>query len=148
MRAAAITLSGLLLAGCSVAGAPVGPSGAPSPAPTNAPVISAADPNASVEANFALFTSIVRSRLEANPAASATEIAGALAAAGFPAETMQASAQRTSIDLDVSAIQFATQWAGSCFVAQYTPSGVLQSTDVLGLSDERCLLGPGLQILH
>lgn len=151
-RAGAVLLSAVvavsLLAGCA-GEQPVDP---PSPGDTEQPVDPAEPtpsetptpeptfrPDGSALQNLAYFTRVLELAAE-DGARRGAEFADALVEAGFDRSHMEATPERTAINLEADSIQIAVEFNGSCLIGQYGNVGLQTAAGPL-LATGLCLVG-------
>ena len=129
MRGAAVAgvLAVLLLGGCAAPATRVAP--APKPSTSTEPV----------DAGLARFQEAARGVVAADDDPGGMDFVRALEAAGWRRGQLQVTADRTSVGLDVPAVQFSALDDGSCLIGQYGDAGlkVLRAEPV----DGACLIG-------
>lgn len=136
MRGAAIAVAAvLLLSGCAAAGTPVAPS-TTAPRPGASASRAAATP---ADAGLVRFERVARGAIAAHDDPVGMDFVRALEAAGWRRGQLQVTADRTSVGLDVPAVQFSALDDGSCLIGQYGGGGlrVLRADPV----DGACLVG-------
>lgn len=66
----------------------------------------------------------------------------ALVAAGFPRESLQVTADETSVGLDADSVQVSVKLGESCLVGQYGPkSGGVRAVIAAPIATGACLVG-------
>ncbi|ALJ20271.1 hypothetical protein AOA12_10235 [Microbacterium sp. No. 7] len=112
----------------------------PTPEPTPSGPVLVADGTA-VD-NLPIFEVTVQAVAGSDARMAAGAYTAALVAAGFGAETVQATADRTSVGDPVDSLQIAVGWAGECLLA-HIPAGDAGAvvTIVPALASGGCLVG-------
>jgi hypothetical protein len=143
----ALALSGLVaLTGCTSA-VPVDPpatagSSEAAPPASSAPVPVAYSPDGSAEENLPVFEQVLRAQAGADPEVAGSTVVDALAAAGFPREALQVTADETSVGLDAPSVQVSAKVGGACLLGQYGPkSGGVRAVVSAPLATGACLVG-------
>lgn len=117
--------------------APQEPDGAtPAATPTPDPTFRA---DGSALQNLAYFTWVLEGAVD-DGARRGAEFADALVDAGFDRKAMEATPERTAINLAADSIQIAVEFNGSCLIGQYGNVG-LQTAAAPLLSTGLCLVG-------
>lgn len=120
-------------------------------APPAAPPFSAApgtdtgsDAAKALEAKRALFDS-TNLRTSRGPTTTGTAFLAGLAAAGFAADSLEATTDVTSVGLTAPSIQFAARVDTTCLIGQYGPDGTgYRSITAAPIATGHCLIGaPG-----
>lgn len=128
--AVAVACGVLLLTGCAA------PAAQPS---TPAPIDSAPASSAPADAGLDRFRAVARSVVERHTEPGGMDFVRALEADGWRRAQLQVTADRTSVGLDVPAVQFSALEDGSCLIGQYGDAGlrVQRAAPV----DGACLIG-------
>ena len=136
----------VLLAGCTPAPpTPIVPTASPSGSGTPEPSASPApkptyDPGASAAESKRYFDGVLRRVVRKDSTPGGETIVRALVAAGFSAEALEVTFDRTAVDLEADNIQFAALINGECLVGQV--GNVRYRSRVLPLLESgRCLVG-------
>ncbi|MCQ2000502.1 DUF6993 domain-containing protein [Arthrobacter zhaoxinii] len=108
---------------------PTDPAASPTPAPDDAP----ATVTAALESELGKLA-------DANPTPDRSAVAGAFTAAGFPADSVEVSADRTPTGLEVDSIQAAAVQDGECIFGEVR-NGSVSVTVLPVLSDGGCFVG-------
>ena len=137
-----------LLAGISGCTAPVAPPAAETP--TASAVPSAAEPAAPValvpggtaEENLPYFQQIVTATAGSDPETPGRSLVDALVAAGFAKESMQLTADETSVGLAADSVQVSEKASDACLIGQYGPKvdGV-RAVVAAPIATGACLIG-------
>ncbi|PPH13254.1 hypothetical protein C5C71_01485 [Rathayibacter sp. AY1C1] len=145
----ALVLGGLAvcLSGCTSPSAPdpvvsssAAEAPAPAPAESTAPV--AFVPGGTTEQNLPVFEQTLRAAAEPDPEVSGSSVVDALVAAGFSRETMQLTADETSVGLDADSVQVSVKLGESCLIGQYGPkSGGVRAVIAAPIATGACLVG-------
>lgn len=145
----ALVLGGLAacLAGCTSPSAPgtvtsssSSSAEAPAPAESTAPV--AFVPGGTTEQNLPVFEQTLRAAAEPDPEVSGSSVVDALVAAGFSRESMQLTADETSVGLDADSVQVSVKLGESCLIGQYGPkSGGVRAVIAAPIATGACLVG-------
>jgi len=131
-------------------GSLIGLAGCATPAsthPTAAPTHSASpspSPKTALEAKHALFDAANLQTIRSASPTGAAFLDG-LTAAGFPADTLEATTDLTSAGLTAPSIQFSALVDATCLIGQYGPDGTgYRSMTAPPIVPGRCLIGaPG-----
>lgn len=101
------------------------------------------EPDGSAADNLPLFRAVTEQVWGSGDRARGRAYLDALAAAGFPAERMQVTADTSTVGNPAESIQFSVAWGDAeCLVGQVGPSTGEPVTAVLPqLADDRCLIG-------
>ncbi|QHC59033.1 hypothetical protein [Rathayibacter sp. VKM Ac-2760] len=116
-----------LLAGMTGCTAPAAPPAAQSPSASAAPsgAESAAPvalvPGGTAEENLPFFRQIVTDAAGSDPATPGRSVVDALVAAGFAKESMQLTADETSVGLAADSVQVSVKASDACLIGQYGP---------------------------
>lgn len=112
--------------------------------PTPRPTL---DPHGDVAQAKAVFDDVNIHTVKSNPEARGEDFISALIAAGFQAEDMQLTADKTSVGLDAGSIQFSVLWGESCLIGQNGEgSDGYQSEVAPVLPTGNCLIGKTVAI--
>lgn len=133
------------LSGCSSPGEDTTvPAPRESAAPESVPADPAASPTPAPEDAPAAVTAALESELgklaDADPTPDRSAVAGAFTAAGFPADSVEVSADRTPTGLEVDSIQAAAVQDGECIFGEVR-DGSVSVTVLPVLSDGGCFVG-------
>ncbi|KZX22689.1 DUF6993 domain-containing protein [Rathayibacter tanaceti] len=94
------------------------------------------------EQNLPVFDRTLRDVAEADPQVAGSAVVDALVAAGFPRDSMQRTADETSVGLDADSVQVAVKLGDSCLVGQYGPrSGGVRAVVAAPIATGACLIG-------
>ncbi|PPH20194.1 hypothetical protein C5C99_09680 [Rathayibacter sp. AY1C4] len=143
----ALVLGGLAvcLSGCTSPSAPdpvVSSSAAEAPAPAESTAPVAFVPGGTTEQNLPVFEQTLRAAAEPDPEVSGSSVVDALVAAGFSRETMQLTADETSVGLDADSVQVSVKLGESCLIGQYGPkSGGVRAVIAAPIATGACLVG-------
>jgi hypothetical protein len=143
----ALALGGLAvcLAGCTSPSAPdpvVSSSAAEAPAPVESTAPVAFVPGGTTEQNLPVFEQTLRAAAEPDPEVSGSSVVDALVAAGFSRESMQLTADETSVGLDADSVQVSVKLGESCLIGQYGPkSGGVRAVIAAPIATGACLVG-------
>ena len=143
----ALVLGGLAvcLSGCTSPSAPdpvVSSSAAEAPAPAESAAPVAFVPGGTTEQNLPVFEQTLRAAAEPDPEVSGSSVVDALVAAGFSRETMQLTADETSVGLDADSVQVSVKLGESCLIGQYGPkSGGVRAVIAAPIATGACLVG-------
>ncbi|PPH54745.1 DUF6993 domain-containing protein [Rathayibacter sp. AY1E2] len=143
----ALVLGGLAvcLSGCTSPSAPdpvVSSSAAEAPAPAESAAPVAFVPGGTTEQNLPVFEQTLRAAAEPDPEVSGSSVVDALVAAGFSRESMQLTADETSVGLDADSVQVSVKLGESCLIGQYGPkSGGVRAVIAAPISTGACLVG-------
>ncbi|PPG60201.1 hypothetical protein C5C86_03985 [Rathayibacter sp. AY1E4] len=143
----ALVLGGLAvcLSGCTSPSAPdpvVSSSAAEAPAPAESTAPVAFVPGGTTEQNLPVFEQTLRAAAEPDPEVSGSSVVDALVAAGFSRETMQLTADETSVGLDADSVQVSVKLGESCLIGQYgLKSGGVRAVIAAPIATGACLVG-------
>ncbi|PPG16800.1 hypothetical protein C5D36_06545 [Rathayibacter sp. AY1C6] len=143
----ALVLGGLAvcLSGCTSPSSPdpvVSSSAAEAPAPAESAAPVAFVPGGTTEQNLPVFEQTLRAAAEPDPEVSGSSVVDALVAAGFSRETMQLTADETSVGLDADSVQVSVKLGESCLIGQYGPkSGGVRAVIAAPIATGACLVG-------
>ncbi|PPG30197.1 hypothetical protein C5C36_15110 [Rathayibacter sp. AY1G1] len=143
----ALVLGGLAvcLSGCTSPSAPdpvVSSSAAEAPAPAESTAPVAFVPGGTTEQNLPVFEQTLRAAAEPDPEVSGSSVVDALVAAGFSRESMQLTADETSVGLDADSVQVSVKLGESCLIGQYGPkSGGVRAVIAAPIATGACLVG-------
>ncbi|PPF27449.1 MULTISPECIES: DUF6993 domain-containing protein [unclassified Rathayibacter] len=143
----ALVLGGLAvcLSGCTSPSAPdpvVSSSAAEAPAPAESAAPVAFVPGGTTEQNLPVFEQTLRAAAEPDPEVSGSSVVDALVAAGFSRESMQLTADETSVGLDADSVQVSVKLGESCLIGQYGPkSGGVRAVIAAPIATGACLVG-------
>ncbi|QHC70429.1 hypothetical protein [Rathayibacter sp. VKM Ac-2801] len=143
----AVVLGGLAvcLAGCTPPSAPdpvISSSAAEAPAPAESSAPVAFVPDGTTEQNLPVFEQTLRAAAEPDPEVSGSSVVDALVAAGFARESMQLTADETSVGLDADSVQVSVKLGESCLIGQYGPkSGGVRAVIAAPIATGACLVG-------
>ncbi|PPH97777.1 hypothetical protein C5C95_11170 [Rathayibacter sp. AY1B7] len=143
----ALVLGGLAvcLSGCTSPSAPdpvVSSSAAEAPAPAESAAPVAFVPGGTTEQNLPVFEQTLRAAAEPDPEVSGSIVVDALVAAGFSRESMQLTADETSVGLDADSVQVSVKLGESCLIGQYGPkSGGVRAVIAAPIATGACLVG-------
>ncbi|PPG58394.1 hypothetical protein C5C27_10660 [Rathayibacter sp. AY2B7] len=143
----ALVLGGLAvcLSGCTSPSAPdpvVSSSTAEAPAPAESTAPVAFVPGGTTEQNLPVFEQTLRAAAEPDPEVSGSSVVDALVAAGFSRESMQLTADETSVGLDADSVQVSVKLGESCLIGQYGPkSGGVRAVIAAPIATGACLVG-------
>ncbi|PPF59563.1 hypothetical protein C5C55_00455 [Rathayibacter sp. AY1C2] len=143
----ALVLGGLAvcLSGCTSPSAPdpvVSSSAAEAPAPAESTAPVAFVPGGTTEQNLPVFEQTLRAAAEPDPDVSGSSVVDALVAAGFSRESMQLTADETSVGLDADSVQVSVKLGESCLIGQYGPkSGGVRAVIAAPIATGACLVG-------
>ncbi|PPH30013.1 DUF6993 domain-containing protein [Rathayibacter sp. AY1F9] len=143
----ALVLGGLAvcLSGCTSPSAPdpvVSSSAAEAPAPAESAAPVAFVPGGTTEQNLPVFEQTLRAAAEPDPEVSGSSVVDALVAAGFSRESMQLTADETSVGLDADSVQVSVKLGESCLIGQYGPkSGGVRAEIAAPIATGACLVG-------
>ncbi|PPG38630.1 DUF6993 domain-containing protein [Rathayibacter sp. AY2B5] len=143
----ALVLGGLAvcLSGCTSPSAPdpvVSSSAAEAPAPAESAAPVAFVPGGTTEQNLPVFEQTLRAAAEPDPEVSGSSVVDALVAAGFSRESMQLTADETSVGLDADSVQVSVKLGESCLIGQYGPkSGGVRTVIAAPIATGACLVG-------
>lgn len=148
---AAATVGTALLSGCSQLFTQTTPGQQPAPITTtvpstDAPAPAAYDPTTGTAGNKALWdainTATATNAQQAGTTPGGSAFIDALAAAGFDRATLEVSADRTSIDLAASSIEFSARFADGCLLGQFGPDDTGYRSIITPLpTSGTCLIG-------
>lgn len=133
----------VLLSGCTSPERRLAPSDHPSSATTSPATTPATlSPGAELDQQRSLFDATNQATLSANPGAQGLDFIAGLEAQGFTRDTMQLTADITSIGLDAASIQFSVLVGDTCLIGQHSLSpDTYQSEVVPALKTGGCLIG-------
>lgn len=146
-RGALVLGSVALLAGCTSPDAP---------APSVPPTAAAAEPSASeaapapvalvpggtAEENRAFFEQVVTGVVGSDASAPGRSVVDALVANGFAKESMQLTADETSVGLEADSVQVSVKMSDACLIGQYGPkSGGVHVVVAAPIATGACLIG-------
>ncbi|KQQ00642.1 MULTISPECIES: DUF6993 domain-containing protein [unclassified Rathayibacter] len=145
-QAALVLGSIAVLAGCTASDAPapsVSPSAAAEPSSSEAPAAPLAlVPGGTAEENRAFFEQVVAGVVGADSAAPGRSVVDALVANGFAKESMQLTADETSVGLDADSVQVSVKMSDACLIGQYGPkSGGVHVVVAAPIATGACLIG-------
>lgn len=144
-RLGVVLASAALLAGCTAPAEPSTPAPATTPAGAAteaAPAPLALVPDGTAEQNLAFFDQVLRGVVGADPEAPGRSVVDALVANGFAKESMQLTADETSVGLDADSVQVSVKMADSCLIGQYGPkSGGVHTVVAAPIATGACLVG-------
>ncbi|MDY0912614.1 DUF6993 domain-containing protein [Rathayibacter festucae] len=137
-----------LLLGISGCTAPAAPPAAESPSASAAPSAeeSAAPvalvPGGTAEENLPFFRQIVTAAAGSDPETPGRSVVDALMAAGFAKESMQLTADETSVGLEADSVQVSVKASDACLIGQYGPKvdGV-RAVVAAPIATGACLIG-------
>ncbi|PPF80233.1 hypothetical protein C5E02_06245 [Rathayibacter rathayi] len=99
-------------------------------------------PGGTTEQNLPAFEQTLRSAAEPDPGVGGSRVVQALIAAGFPRESLQMTADETSVGLDADSVQVSVKLGESCLVGQYGPkSGGVRAVIAAPIATGACLVG-------
>jgi len=135
----------IALAGCTAPADP-GPSATAAAPTASAGPESAAPvalvPGGTAEENLPFFDQVVRSTVGADPETPGRTVVDALVAAGFSKESMQLTADETSVGLAADSVQVSVKMTDACLVGQYGPkSDGVRTVVVAPIATGACLIG-------
>lgn len=133
-----------ILLGCSLvvlAGALAGCSATAGPPPAVASAPTAARSSAAVpDDTRTRFDRAARAVVRGHERPTGRAFAAALDRAGFPADRIEVTPDRTAVGRDVPSVQFAIRDGGRCVVGQFGPGSAYRSAVVPAIAG-RCLVG-------
>lgn len=110
-----------------------GPATAPAPALV---------PDGTAEQNLPYFEQVVRDSVGADPETPGLTVVDALVTAGFSRETMQLTADETSVGLEADSVQVSVKLSDQCLVGQWGPkSDGPRAVVVAPIATGACLIG-------
>lgn len=137
-----------LLAGLSGCTAPAAPptaesasaSAAPAAPESAAPVVLV--PGGTAEENLPYFRQIVTTTVGSDPETPGRSVVDALVAGGFAKESMQLTADETSVGLEADSVQVSVKASDACLIGQYGPKveGV-RAVVAAPIATGACLIG-------
>lgn len=135
----------IALAGCTAPADP-GPSATAAAPTASAGTESAAPvalvPGGTAEENLPFFEQVVRSTVGDDPETPGRSVVDALVAAGFSKESMQLTADETSVGLAADSVQVSVKMPDACLVGQYGPkSDGVRAVVVAPIATGACLIG-------
>jgi hypothetical protein len=133
------------IAGCT---APAAPPAAESPSASAAPSTEeratpvAFVPGGTAEENLPFFREIVTAAAGSDPETPGRSVVDALVAAGFAKESMQLTADETSVGLEADSVQVSVKASDACLIGQYGPKvdGV-RAVVAAPIATGACLIG-------
>ncbi|QHC63107.1 hypothetical protein GSU69_10715 [Rathayibacter festucae] len=133
------------IAGCT---APTAPPAAESPSASAAPSTEepaapvALVPGGTAEENLPFFRQIVTAAAGSDPKTPGRSVVDALVAAGFAKESMQLTADETSVGLEADSVQVSVKASDACLIGQYGPKvdGV-RAVVAAPIATGACLIG-------
>ncbi|MWV50039.1 hypothetical protein GRS96_12240 [Rathayibacter sp. VKM Ac-2803] len=142
----ALVLGMLLLAGCTASDTPaptVSSSAAAVPTASEAPSAPVAlVPGGTAEENRPFFEQVVTGVVGADPSAPGRSVVDALVANGFAKESMQLTADETSIGLEADSVQVSVKMSDACLIGQYGPkSDGVHVVVAAPIATGACLIG-------
>lgn len=132
------------LLGCAPGPADVpAPTGSSSPAPAPESAAPTFQPDGSAEDNLPVFAAVTAEVWASEERDAGRAYIDALVEAGFDKESMQVTADRTTVGNPAESIQFSVAWSdGQCLIGQTGPSTGEPETAVMPqLDGGRCLIG-------
>ncbi|SMH37497.1 hypothetical protein SAMN06295885_1355 [Rathayibacter oskolensis] len=146
-RAAAVLMSLLVLSGCTEP-APSEPSASASSSASaetasEAPAAPIAlVPGGTADENRPFFEQVLRGVVDADPEAPGLSVVDALVANGFAKESMQLTADETSVGLEADSVQVSVKMSDACLIGQYGPkSGGVHVIVAAPIATGACLVG-------
>lgn len=135
-----------LLAGCTAPAAPETTASPPAAEPTAgapaAPAEAALVPGGSADENLPYFEQVISGVVAADAEAPGLSVVDALVAGGFPRESMQLTADETSIGLDADTVLVSVKVGESCLLGQYgAKSDGVHAVVAAPIATGACLVG-------
>ncbi|OOB90769.1 hypothetical protein B0T42_09850 [Rathayibacter sp. VKM Ac-2630] len=135
-----------LLAGCTAPAAPETTASSPAAEPTAgapaAPAEAALVPGGSADENLPYFEQVISGVVAADAEAPGLSVVDALVAGGFPRESMQLTADETSIGLDADTVLVSVKVGESCLLGQYgAKSDGVHAVVAAPIATGACLVG-------
>ena len=144
-RLVVVVATAALLSGCTAPAAPDSPPSAPveeSTGEPQAPAAIALVPGGTAEENLPYFEQVIQQVVAADADAPGRTVVEALVAGGFAKESMQLTADETSIGLDADTVLVSVKLGESCLLGQYGPkSDGVHAVVAAPIATGACLVG-------